>query len=103
MHYTSLTIYDKYWRLGYYDGIKMEDFYKWAPAHQETSYFDSGIWIWVEDSKLKWRKDWEGIPIPIIDTHATEDLCHGFMWATVPNKGTIYDWVDERKKKGKQL
>ena len=43
MHYTSLALYDKYWRLGYYDGIKMEDFIKYAFKNQWENYLGVGF------------------------------------------------------------
>ena len=99
MHYTSLVLYDKYWRLGYYDGIKMEDFMKYAVKNQGKSHLESGIWVWVEDSKLKWEMDWQGVPIPVVDDHVTKDICHGFMWATVINKGTLDEFIKEQQDK----
>ena len=100
MHHTSLALYDKYWRLGYYDGIITKDFLKYATENQGKCHLEFANWIWVEDSKLKWILDWQGIPMPIITDHVTEDLCHGFMWAVVINKGTCDDFITEQQNNG---
>jgi len=98
MNYKSLVLYDKYWRLGYYDGILAINGLEFLSKNQGKSHDEFDNWTCVEDSKLKWKIDRSGVPEPILTEDVFNNLCHGFLWATVINKGTTDEFIAEQQK-----
>ena len=83
MHLTSLILYDKYYRLGYYDGITYDKFLEYVKNGNGNGDKDKS-WIWIDDKELKWTKSKiGGHPKPIDDYEKFKKLCKGFVWAIV--------------------
>jgi len=84
MHHTSLKLYDNYWRVGYYDGIKFEDWDEYCKNYDASVQVqDLKIWKWIDDSKFKWKVSGiDNLPHPIVLDNILE-LSKGFVWAVI--------------------
>jgi hypothetical protein len=97
MHYTSLKLYgNEYWRLGYYDGIKQENWDSYVKQGFGNGAKDP-TWKYVPEKDTKWELFYND-PCPKYDQKLFDKLSLGFVWATVPPPYLLQEWEENENK-----